>query len=425
MTRVVGLLLFGIAACGSKSAEPKVDPKAAVGFTRALSALAGVDPTQSASLIAQGAYETVAPSEKCLESFAAAATERARVEALLDCGLACTLDAIQGLKGKEPRTWMAHLAGACEPSHFGLETATAALLSPEWFLLHKIGQIAAPHIEAATGADRAALDQALAAFRPHMPLPALARALYELPVVPEAVSVPVATRTYVIVSSDGTLRVGATPYGQLGPRGAVMAAPEGRALFPGNEVALGDLPVALGEAAGAPPPGPLDAGPPTIGAIVAGVGGDIDPGLRGDLGRSAGKAPTPLLMADGSRLAAEVIETAVALDTVLVAVAGPQDPAARALAVELERWKLVSGTWAAGDLRLYLAAPEEPAEALVDIERQRPERVIISAEGPVTWRDAVVVAGAAIGGGAKRITFTTPAIERANPAGGTPHRPGP
>ena len=346
MTRVVGLLLVGIAACGSKADKPKVDPKAAVGFTRALSDLAGIDPTQSASLIAQGAYETVAPSEKCLESFAAAATERARVEALLDCGMACTLDAIQGLKGKEPRTWMAHLAGACEPSHFGLEKDSAAMLSPEWFLLHKIGGIAAPHIEAATGADRAALDKALGAFRLPLPLPAVATGLYELPPAPAEASEPVAAPVYVIVPVKGALRVGAAPYGTLGAGGAAMAAPDGQVQFPGNESAAADLAAAVADAAG------------------------------------GAKQSIPLLLADAGRPAAEVIDAIAGLPAVRVGVGAPDDPGARALTVELR--PVASGG-----------------------ETGSPDTVVLPVAAGAAWRDTVAAAAAAIGRGAANLRYST------------------
>src|SRR4029079_6019934 len=118
MTRVMGLLLFGVLACGSKAEQPKVDPLAAEGFARALGTVAADFPTQSAAILAQGAYQTIAPSMRCFERFAGAPTTRARVGALLYVGLACTPDAEQALKGKEPHRWMAALAAACEPDHF-------------------------------------------------------------------------------------------------------------------------------------------------------------------------------------------------------------------------------------------------------------------------------------------------------------------
>src|SRR5262245_47418561 len=169
-------------------------------------------------MLAEGAYETIAPSMKCFQSFAAAADVRKRVDALLDCGLACTPDAVQKLKGKEPRSWMAALAGACEPEHFGLEKTDVAMLSPEWFLVHKIGEEAGRRSGALKGPDRAKLEQAMAGFHLPMPLPPVATGLYELPTAAEAASMPVATRTYVIVAASGKIRVGATPIASLGMR---------------------------------------------------------------------------------------------------------------------------------------------------------------------------------------------------------------
>jgi len=463
MTRVMGLVLFGMAiACSGKRTEPKVDPKAAVGFARALEAVAGAEPSQSAAMLAQGAYETVAPSEKCLESFAAATTPKARVEALIDCGLACTLDAVQALKGKEPRTWMAALARACDADHFGLEKAEAAMLSPEWFLLHKIGQLAEPHLKAAKGPNKAKLEQAMEAFKLPLPLPAVATGLYELPVVPAAASVPIATRTYVIVPASGELRVGATPYAALGPRGAALGVPEGRALFPGNEVARADLKALVLEAGGAPAaPHPADAGPPpdaadagramgqykmkgnvdqdlakkqaiddarsagilgalgkmdadhsalggSFGSIGAppGLHGEVSQSLRGDLGRDGD--PVALLCADGARPAADVIDLATALPNVLIAVASPDDTAAHALALEIQSVMDTSGR-APGQAWVELAAGklDEATKAAGGSE----ETVVIRVADGVPWKDAVALAAVAVARGARRIIFTTSALD--------------
>jgi len=477
MTRVVGFLLFGVAiGCSSKPTEPKVDPKAADGFARTLEAVAGADPTQSAALLAQGAFESIAPSEKCLESFAAGSTEKARVEALLDCGLACTLDAVQKLKGKEPRTWMAALAAACDPAHFGLEKSEAAILSPEWFLVHKLGELAGPHVTAAKGAVKAKIDQAMASFRLPLPLPAVATGLYELPVAPEAASVPVATRTYVIVPAKGELRVGASPYAVLGARGAALTAPEGRALFPGNEVAPADLRAILLDSAGAPaahppdagpPPGPLDAAPPLpadaapakgqykmkgnadqelakrqaienaraagilgalgkmdadhsalgsgFGAIGAppGLHGEVSQTLRGDLGRDGD--PVALLCADSARPAAEVIDIATSLPRLLIAVASPDDTAARALAIEIHSALDTTGR-APGQAWVELAAGklEEASKAAGGSE----ETVVIRAADGVPWKDAVAVAAVAVARGAKRVIFTTSGLDWTGGGGG-------
>ena len=132
MRRRLGLfLLLAFAGCGSKKGDGAVDEKATMGLAAALVAVGGAEPTQSASLLAAGAFETVAPSMMCLKGFAAAAPGRARMEALFDCGLACTSESVQALKGTEARTWMSRLAAVCTPEHFALEAAQAALVSPE------------------------------------------------------------------------------------------------------------------------------------------------------------------------------------------------------------------------------------------------------------------------------------------------------
>lgn len=411
------LLVGAIAACksGSTSSEPKVDPKAAAAYARALEAAAGADPTRSAALLAQGAYESVAPSEKCLESFGAAETGKARVEALLDCGLACTLEAVQALKGKEPRTWMAELGRACEPAHFGLSEYGTWILSPEWFVLHKVAELAAPHVGAATGASKAALDKAMASVQLPMPLPAVAPRLYELPVVPPEASVPVTTRTYVVVPAEGSMRVGATPIATLGARGASMSAPEGQALFPGNEAASFDLePLvleAVGRTAATPPAGaaPIEGLPP-------GLHGEVTKTLRGDFGQEG--EPVALLLADGRRSAAEIVGVATTLRQVLVAVASPDDTAARALAVELKS-ELDSQGEAPGQARIDLTAGglEAAKKAAAGAE----ETVIVRAEEGVPWSEAVAVAAVAVARGAKRIVLASPRLDNAHRTGWGAH----
>lgn len=419
MTRVGGLLLLSIAACNSsKPSDSQVDPRAADGFAHALEGLAAADPTQSAALLAEGAYRTVARSEKCLEQFGAAATEKARVEALLDCGLACTLDAVQGLKGKEPRTWMAALGGACEPAHFGLEMYGTWILSPEWFLLHKVGGLAAPHIQATTGAGKKRMERAMAAFRLALPLPAVAPRLYELPVAPAEVSVPVATRTYVVLPASGPMRVGATPYATLDARGASMSAPEGQALFPGNEAASFDLKTLVLEAGGAsaaPHPAAADAAPSAAAEPVEPAGGSgLPPGLHGEVKKTlrgdAGEKgePVPLMLADGSRPAAEVVGIAAVLPGVLLAVASPEDSAARALAVELHG-DLSGGGEAAGQARISLAPGS--LDAARKAAGGPEETVVIRVEEGVPWSDAVAVVAVAIARGARRIALNSPRAE--------------
>jgi len=342
MTRVMGLFLFAIAACSSKSSQPSVDPKAAQAFVRALESI-GADPRPAAKL-AQAAYQTIAPSMKCFESFAAAADGRKRAEALFDCGLACTPDAVQTLKGKEPRTWMATLTGACEPGHYGLEKSNAAMLSPEWFLLFKIRQIAAPHVEAATGDDKVALDKALAAFRMPLPLPAMANGLYELPPAPAEASEPVAALTYVIVPIQGPLRVGATPVGTLDASSAAMEAPGGQVQFPGNESSAAEVATAVRMAAG-----------------------------------SAREEAIPLLLADARRPYSEVAEVIAALPAVRIGVGAPDDPAARALTLEVRA--------------VPRGAASEEGWSQVSLERTAP------------WSDATAKAAEARKGGATRVAF--------------------
>ena len=398
MTRVTGPLLFALAvACSSKSGD-KPEARPVSGFARTLEAVAAADPTQSAALLAQGAFETIAPSEMCLESFADAATERARVEALLDCGLACTLEAVQALKGSPPRTWMAALVAACDASHFGVEGWDNAMLSPEWFLVHKVGELAAPRVAAAGEADRAALEKAMAGFRLPLPLPAVAHRLYDLPVAPPEVSVPVATRTYVIMPAAGPLRVGATPQATLGPRGARMQAPDGQAGFPGVEAGSFDVPALLREAVGAEAAAaPAAAAPP--GDQPAGLHGEVAKDIRGDAGGQG--EPVPLLLADASRPAAEVIALASSLPAVLLAVAAAEDPSARALVLELRGMKKGSGPQAAIALAPGgLAAAKTAAGA-------GGETVLLRAEEGVPWSDAVEVIAVAVARGATRVVLTS------------------
>jgi hypothetical protein len=402
----MGLLLFGIAACSSKPAEKGggVDDKVAAGFARAVDAAAGADPVQSPALLARGTFESVAPSEKCLESFAAADSGKARVEALLDCGLGCTLEAVQALKGKEPRTWMAELGRACEPAHFGLREYGTWILSPEWFLLHKVAELSAPRVAAASGESKAALDKAMASLRLPMPLPAVAPRLYELPVVPAEVSVPITTRTYVVVPEEGSMRVGATPIATLGARGATMAAPEGQALFPGNEASSFDLEPLVLEAVGQTrTPAPSDAAP--VEGLPPGLHGEVTKTLRGDFGQDG--EPVALLLADGRRSAAEVVGVATTLRQVLVAVASPEDTAARALVVDLKS-ELHSQGEAPGQARIDLGPGglEAAKKAAAGTE----EEVVIKVEENVPWSDAVTVAAVAIARGAKRIAFASPRL---------------
>ena len=463
MTRVMGFLLVGAVACGSKAEGPRVDPGAAVGFAHALEVAAAEEPAHAAAMVAQGAYETIAPSMKCFESFAAAADGRKRAEALLDCGLACTPDAVQALKRKEPRRWMAALGGACEPGHYGLEKSDAAMLSPEWFLLHKIGEVAARNVSGLKGPDRAKLEQAMAAFKLPLPLPTQATGLYELPTAAEAASVPVATRTYVIVAASGQLRVGAAPVASLGMHGVEMSAARGQVGFPGNEVAKEDLVAIVFETAGAPKPAappdagpPADAGPPpadagpsrTVGQInvrkwpkdaiakkqaienarsagilgslsattdsrfgvldgiiglPAGLHGEVDPDLRGDLGKEGD--PVPLLLADGSRPAAEVIDIATGLPAVLIGVAAAEDTAARALAVHTVSVMNAVGSHA--DQAWIEVEPGKQADASMAASRVGEQTVVIRAAKGVLWKDAVEVAAIAIARGARRVIFTT------------------
>jgi hypothetical protein len=470
MTRVMGLLLFGVvAACGHKAEEPVVDPKAAVGFARALEAAASADPTQSAAMLAEGAYETIAPSMKCFQSFAAAADVRKRVDALLDCGLACTPDAVQKLKGKEPRIWMAALAGDCEPEHFGLEKTDAAMLSPEWFLVHKIGEEAARRSGALKGPDRAKLEQAMGSFHLSLPMPAQATGLYELPSAAEAASVPVATRSYVIVAASGKIRVGATPAASLGMRGAVIEAAGGQVGFPGNETAKEDLKAIVLEAGGAPKaaaaeppdaaPPPPDAAPPVrprgrfqmkanvdpqlarkqaidnarsagiLGALSAttdsrfgvldgtfglpaGLHGEVDQDLRGDLGKDGD--PVPLLLADGSRPAAEVIDLAGGLPAVLIGVAAPEETGARALAVDIQ--SVMNAVGRDPDQAWVAIAAGKLEEAKKAASGSEETVVIEAADGP--WKDAVEVAAIAIARGARRVIFTTTTLTAPGYSGG-------
>jgi hypothetical protein len=490
-TRVGLFLLLAIAACG-KADEGGVDEKGTMGLAALLAAVSGAEPTQSASLLAQGAFESVAPSMMCLKGFAAAATERARMEALFDCGLACTPDAVQKLKGTEPRTWMAGLAAACKADHFALDADQIAMLSPEWFVLQKIGEIAARHAKAATGASKAKLGQAMAGFRMPLPLPAVAAGRYDLPVVPDAASIPIATRTYVIASGDGMLWVGATPHGVLGGAGAGIAAAKG---FPGNEADRAGLRAAVYQAAGAeeekpaaaPPP---DAAPPapdagaakgqykmksnkvdpklarekaleqarsagilkeldrvngrigsldgTFGGVIAGLRGPVEHNLRGDHMLEA--EPVPLLIADRARPAAEVIEIGVELKKVFVAVASTDDPAARALPIELAGDATGDGLSPAGAIRITIdsagaeveaypiageatmvprqasAIPEEGLSAAMAAVRQKlgggqVDEVVVKVRDGVPWSDAVSVAAMVIARGGKQVVLTTEKLD--------------
>jgi hypothetical protein len=238
-----------------------------------------------------------------------------------------------------------------------------------------------------------------------MPLPAVAPRLYELPVVPAEVSVPVTTRTYVVVPEEGSMRVGATPIATLGARGATMSAPEGQALFPGNEASSFDLLPLVLEAVGqtaAPPP--ADAAPGL--GLPPGLQGEVNKTLRGDFGQEG--EPVALLLADGRRSASEIVGLATTLRQVLVAVASPEDSAARALVVELKT-ELHSQGEAPGQARIDLGPGglEAAKKAAAGTE----EVVVIRVEEGVPWSEAVAVAAVAIARGAKRIALASPRLD--------------
>lgn len=145
---------------------------------------------------------------------------------------------------------------------------------------------------------------------PPPPVPAAAPGLYTLPAAPPELSLPVAHATYLVVAADGALSTGTS----------------GKGTFPGQAIDRADVVQAFAPPAGQDTP---DAGVPDEPAE-----GDAVTGLAGRMTRAIPEG-APLLLADGARPAAEVIEIAADLERVSVAVAAPGDPAARALAATL------------------------------------------------------------------------------------------
>ncbi|HUS64235.1 MAG TPA: hypothetical protein VMZ28_06815, partial [Kofleriaceae bacterium] len=227
------------------------------------------------------------------------------------------------------------------------------------------------------------------------PVPAAAPGLYTLPAAPPELSLPVAHATYLVVAADGALSTGTS----------------GTGTFPGQAIDRADVVQAF-----APPAGEAtaDAGPPDEPAE-----GDAVTGLAGRLTRAIA-ADAPLLLADGARPAAEVIEIAADLERVSVAVAAPGDPAARALAATLAYREQEPIDSAA--IRVPLTAIDGFATALAvaraNAAPQAP--VLVEVSSTVTIADLVGALLALQRAQVDRFTLTTPALA----ARGAPSRQG-
>lgn len=405
-------------ACGKKKQDGDIDPRAAEGLATTFGALAAVEPSQKTQILAQGAFETVAPSMMCLKSYAAADTARARMEALFDCGLSCTPEAAKSLKGVEPRLWMSKLVAACSPDHFGVDDTSASLVSAEWFVIHKVGQLAASHAKG-DGAGARKIAEAMAAARFELPLPAVAVGRYDLPVVPATASTPAMTRTFVLMGQKNLL-AGAAPVATLGPAGPAIDP-----AFAGEEVRLEDLRAAVYKSVGEEPP--PDA-PRTREEA-------IEEARKGGLPRLAGPGGPlrPLVLADRTRPAREVIDAALSLDGPLLAVASADDPGARALRVSLTRSPPANAVRASavevtlgdagasvdlyppsGDAvevsRAAEGVPTADLAAAVKSVRGRAgapqDEVVLRVDPTVPWHEAALAAAVLVDSGAPKVWLT-------------------
>ncbi|HEU5056860.1 MAG TPA: AgmX/PglI C-terminal domain-containing protein, partial [Kofleriaceae bacterium] len=132
----------------------------------------------------------------------------------------------------------------------------------------------------------------------------------------------------------------------------------------------------------------------------------------------AGGEPIPLLLADGGRPAGEVIESATALPALLVAVASPEDPAARALAIEVRSVMNSSGS-APGQARIDLAPGG--LDAARTAAGGAEETVVVRAADGTSWGDAVAVAAVAVARGARQVIITTAALDWGGSGGARGH----
>ncbi len=224
---------------------------------------------------------------------------------------------------------------------------------------------------------------------PPPPVPAAAPGLYTLPAAPPELSLPVTHATYLVVAADGALSTGTT----------------GKGVFPGQAIDRTAVVQAF-----APPVGE-DAGTPATSAEPPEepADGEVLSGLSGQLTRAVVEG-APLLLADGTRPAAEVIDVAADLDRVRLAVAAPGDPAARALAATLtyrEQEPLEKNA-----IRMPLAAGGDFATALAvaraNAAPQAP--VVIDVAATVSTADLVAALLALQRAQVDRFTLTTQAL---------------
>ena len=425
----------GTAGVGPEGEAAAVDPEATGGFVVALEAIAGLEPSRRVELLAAGAFETIAADLPCLGELANNPPER-RALVLAACEY-------------DPR----------QPD-----------ASPAWFVLQRVGERAARHLAAASGPTRARLEEQMAAAR--FPLPLAAGGLAQVPEVSAAASAPVLSSSYVVVGPDGRLSVGTWPEGRLGARGAERVTPRG-APFPGDQVERDAVAEAVRAAArpAADESEPAAAerrdreatrevavlrgsddsagvlGVLTPTARLAGMGGAVTPpGERlGDRAEGGGHV-APLLLADRSRPAAEVVELARDLGAALAGVRAPGAAEARALRVEL---RLVLGSpvgaqptvlvalgatggsaastpggagEAAGEPSRFPRADggyrgPEVADAIAALGAVRGTVILRAGEG-VRWGEVVLAAAAVIPLGFERVLLTSPALEEQQAFGG-------
>lgn len=153
----------------------------------------------------------------------------ARTRALLvGCDVACNERALEAAANADPAYKWPLLAETCGASHYGLPADQTALMSPQWFVVHRIG--AWIHRTGDSALVRAATDVLF-----QLPLPTAVRDDFRLPDSMAVAPIGGAT-TYVVVDS-ATVRAAALPMARITPGGAALAEVPG-GTFPGAEVAL-------------------------------------------------------------------------------------------------------------------------------------------------------------------------------------------
>jgi hypothetical protein len=238
--RLVGAGLTAVAAIATMAAAPgcKRGERARTAEVRA-QVMTCARALTDAEAGAADAVAVVARgcAEACpgLEAYASAGSRVAGVRALLaGCALACDDDAARAFEQASSAQRFSSLVAACGPAYYGLSTDDAALLSGEWWVLHRIGDWLDRARPALAGDEEALAALEHATSRAHFPLPLPAR-------LPGAYALPEAEHRaepepsfYVIVGADG-VRAAARPVARL--RGANLERrPVPGGAFPGQRV---------------------------------------------------------------------------------------------------------------------------------------------------------------------------------------------